>query len=233
MRACLPAGPRLIMFRTAVASALLAAAALVPGHGSAAPAQSTESQETSPFADREALDACIDASKLAQHPGIDPSTIDARLRKPDNRIQGLDLSGQDLAGREFRGKVLINVKFKGARLRGVELTEVIICRSDLTNADLTGARLDRALIGGDSELNGANFSNASARAVKIGNTSGMIRIDGADLRGAIVVCDPDESPHCLGSGVSFVSMAGADLRGATVSHLCCSSAGLATARLDG
>jgi uncharacterized protein YjbI with pentapeptide repeats len=170
-----------------MASALFAAAALVPSHGSAAPnnvpSQSTESQGTmDPFADREALDACIEATELEQHPGIDPSTIDARLRKPDNRIQGLNLSGQDLAGREFRGKVLINVKFKGAKLRGVDLTEAIICRSDLSDTDLVGAHLDRALIGGDSELNGANFSDSSARAVKIGEASGMIRIDGADLR---------------------------------------------------
>jgi uncharacterized protein YjbI with pentapeptide repeats len=182
-------------------------------------------------APKDALDVC----RTIEHPdvpGADPSEIDPQFLNPDIRVKAQDFSGRDLAGENFRGKVLIDVKFKGANLQRADFTEAIICANDLTNANLTAAHLDRALIGGATILKSANFTNASARALNIADASGDIRIDGTDLRAARIMCDPDEV-RCLGENVEFISMAGADLRGATISHLCCASPGLSTAKLDG
>ena len=168
-----------------------------------------------------------EASRIPDNP-----TIAAQRRDPANRVAAPDVAGT-LAGRDFRGKVLIDLNLKGANLRGADFTGAIICGSDLTDADLTGARLDRALIGGSTRLHGANLTNASARALDIADASGMLRADGADLRDARITCDLLESSLCQGDGIGFASMAGADLRGATVDRLCCEAKGLEAARLDG
>jgi uncharacterized protein YjbI with pentapeptide repeats/uncharacterized protein len=190
------------------------------------------SADTTP-AERSALDACI-ALTEPDNPGIDRAALDERLRRRDLRIDGQDFSGRDLAAQSFSGKVLVDVNFNGARLRGADLTGAVICRSDLRDADLTGAHLDRALIGGNTRLNGANLTNASATAMMIADADGTVRIDGADLRGAHVMCDPYEGwSRCIAMGVDFVSMVRADLRGATIHLLCCRTSGLATAQLDG
>lgn len=178
------------------------------------------------------MNACI-AITEPDNPGVDSSNLDLRLRDPGNRLKGADLSGQDLNGKNFRGKVLLNVKLKGAKLRGADLTEAIICGSDLTKADLTGAHLDRALIGGHTDMDEANLENASARGLQIEDASATVRIDGADLRRARLMCDPINFSRCNGNGVAISSMFRADLRGAVVDHLCCSAAGLRDARLDG
>jgi len=215
-----------VLMTRVVLSTAVAAALLLPASGAAAPA-------TVPLpAQRNALEVCI-ALTEPDNPGVDRSDTDARLRQPDNRVEGRDWSGQNLAGRSFSGKVLLDVKLKGASLRGADLTDAIICRSDLTNADLAGARLDRVLIGGWTELNGADLTNASARGLTIADASGAIRIDGADLRDASIMCDPEETTRCIGTGVTFVSMKGADLRGGVVDHLCCAAPGLGSARLAG
>jgi len=185
------------------------------------------------LAERNALDACIAAAAAPDNPGADRSSLDAQLQDRSNRIEGADLSGQDLHGKNFRGKVLVNVNLKSASLRGADLTEAVICSSNLKSADLTGARLDRALIGGRTEMDDVNLANASARDLQIADASATIRIDGADLRGARLICDLDNFVRCIGNGVAIVSMFRADLRGAVIDHLCCSLAGLGNARLDG
>jgi uncharacterized protein YjbI with pentapeptide repeats len=220
-------------FRASMRTACFAAtSACFLAHGSfaasdavvanAAPVQST--------LERKAIEACI-AIARPDTKDLDISAIAERLQKPDNRIDGQDWSKQDLSGRDLRGKVLANVKLKGANLHGADLVNAIICGSDLTEADFTGAHLDGALVGGDTELDGANFTEASARGIIIANATGSIRIDRADWRGANIFCD--DLPLCLGSGVAFSSIAGADLRGATVDGLCCALSGLDSARLDG
>jgi uncharacterized protein YjbI with pentapeptide repeats/uncharacterized protein len=220
---------RHFIFPAIVSAAVFAAGAalLLPNSGSAAP-KATEQ----PAGERNALDVCIavaDPDMPSDHrTGIDPQRL-----KPNNLIEGQDWSGQDLAGKSLSGKVLVDVKLKGANLRGADLTQAVICGSDLTGADLTGAHLDRTLIGGSTKLSGANFTSASARAMRIADASGDIRIDRADLREASIICDPDDSVRCLGNGVTFVSMIGADLRGAVIDRLCCSAPGLATTQLDG
>ena len=125
--------------------------------------------------------------------------------------------------------MLVRVKLKGAKLANADLTKAIICESDLTNADLGGAHLDGALIGGYSQLNGANLTNASAREISIADADGQIKIDGADLRGANITCI--DLPRCLGNQVGFSSVGNADLRSATIASLCCAS--LDRAQLDG
>lgn len=230
----MPRSRRCSAYRAIVFAALLVAAALclMPGASRAAPneapADAPLPQDVQP--QWNALYVCLAAP--APKPEV-PPPLDAQLREPANRIESQDFSGQDLAGRDFRNKLLLDVKLKGANLRGADLTGAVICNSDLTNADLTGARLDRTLIGGHSEMNGANLTDASARDIDIANALGSVRIDGADLRGARVVCDADDSVHCLASGITFASVVRADLRGATVDHLCCAPAGLETAQLDG
>lgn len=211
-----------LKFRTIVSAISLIAAAtfLLPGN---ATAQQPEQED--------ALGACV-AITRPDDPGVDRSSLDPRLRDPGNRIEGADLSGQDFTGKDFRGKVLVDVKLKGAKLRGADFTEAIICHSDLTDTDLSGVRLDRAFIGGGTEMRNANLTNASARGLRIADAPASIRIDGADLRGARLMCD-DDFVRCIGSGVEIVSMFRADLRGAVVAHLCCTPAGLRDARLDG
>ncbi len=178
------------------------------------------------------MEACI-AINEPDNPGVDRSSLDPQLRDRGNRLEGADFSGQNLSGRNFKGKVLVNVKLKDASLRAADLTGAIICKSDLTNADLAGAHLDRALIGGSTEMDGANLTNASARDLQIADASATLRIDGADLRGARLMCGEDDFVRCIGNGVAIVSMFHADLRGAVVAHLCCTPAGLREARLDG
>jgi uncharacterized protein YjbI with pentapeptide repeats len=233
-------------FRTfrAIASATFLAVAstvLAPNGGIAGPpnlvtvAPSRSQTAAQPIvAAGDARSACVAAT------APDPRSNDyaPQLQNSYNRIEGQDWSRQDLSGRNFSGKVLVNVKLKGARLRGVHLTDAIICGSDLTGADLTGARLDRALIGGGTLLNDADLTKASARSLAIADASyAGARIDGADLRSANIFCDlGDDWPRCSvwnGPGESFASMVSADLRGATLHHLCCSPPGLGTAHLDG
>jgi uncharacterized protein YjbI with pentapeptide repeats len=191
-----------------------------PNEAVAAPASSP---------DRKAIDACVAAARLDDN-GTDLAEMAARLRNPDNRIDGEDWSGQDLSGRNFVGKALVNVKLKGAILHGAVLTDAVICESDLSNADLTGAHLDRVIIADGTQLDGANFSKVSARDANIANAFGAIRVDGADLRGASTLCD--ELPQCVAGGIQFSSVAGADLRGASLRSLCCLS-NLGAAKLDG
>jgi uncharacterized protein YjbI with pentapeptide repeats len=183
-----------------------------------------------PTLDGKAIGACSAAAQ-PNSKDIDDAEIAARLQKPDSRIEEKDWSGQDLSGRNFSGKALVNVKLKGAILRDADFTDAIICESDLTNADLTGAHLVRAVVASSTEINGANLSNVSARGVNFADASGTIKIDGADLRDASTLCD--ELPQCLGSRVEFSSLAGADLRGASIGNLCCALPGLDTAKLDG
>jgi len=86
-------------------------------------------------------------------------------------------------------------------------------------------------IGGDTELKGADFTNASGHALKIANaTAWGIRIDGADLRER-VSCVMNRA-RCFGNGVDFAGMTGADLRGATIDHLWDAPPSLGAARLD-
>jgi len=180
--------------------------------------------------ERNALFACIVATEPNLQ-GDDLSGAEVQLRNPDNRIEGQDWSGQDLSGKNFSGKVFVGVKLNGARLKGADLTDAIICRSDLNGADLSGARLDRVLIGGSTELKSANLANVSGHALKIADAIAWdIRIDGADLRGAYLTCN--ESARCFGNGVTFASMAGTDLRGATIDDLSGSPPSLGTAHLD-
>lgn len=179
---------------------------------------------------RGALDACPFGSE--PDPADDPASA-AQRSNPVNRVTKKDVAGRDLAGRDFRGKVLLDLKLKGANLRGADLTGAVICGTDLRDADLTGARLDRVRIGGDSELHGADFTNASGRELDIADAGGSVRIDGADLQGARLFCDPFEFPRCLRGSIGFSSMARADLRGATVGELCCDAKGIESARLDG
>jgi uncharacterized protein YjbI with pentapeptide repeats len=224
----------------AVASTILIAAAstvVVPGSLSAGPADNVAVEAAPPQGagpspvERDALFACMDAAEPKAQGDLSGAT--GQLQNPDNRIEGQDWSGQDLSGKNFRGKVLVGVKLTGAKLRGADLTDAIICGSDLTGADLSGAHLDRALIGGDTNLKGANLTNASGRALKIANASARdIRIDGADLRGAGFVCFQIAPPTCSWSDVSFASMTGADLRGATIDRLWESPSSLHTAHLD-
>jgi uncharacterized protein YjbI with pentapeptide repeats/uncharacterized protein len=218
-------------------------ALLLENSGSAQPrsesVESTTSQVTAaPSVSRNALDVCAAITKpgaLEAH----GAKIDPRLQDPNIRIEGQDFSGQDLAGKGFRGKVLVKVNFKGTNLRQADFTDAVICDSDLTNANFTEARLDRAMIGGLATLGstaatGANFTGVSGRALDIADAYGIIRIDGADLRGATIRCDAgDNLGLCMAQGVSFASVNGADLRGSTIDGLCCSSPGLSTARLDG
>jgi uncharacterized protein YjbI with pentapeptide repeats len=191
-----------------------------------------------PPVSRNALDACAAIAK----PGVpvtDGAKIDPRLRDPNLRIEGQDFSGQDLAGKNFRGRVLVKVNFKGANLRHADFTDAVICDSDLTNANFAEAHLDGAMIGGLTTLGsaastGANFTGVSGGALDIADAYGMIRIDGADLRGATIRCDAgDNLSLCIAQGVRFANVNGADLRGSTIDGLCCSSSGLSTARLDG
>lgn len=216
-------------FRTLMSAAFFAAAStcLLP-HGSLAASDAVVT-DPAPL-QRKAIEACI-AIARPDTKDLDISAIAERLQKPGNHIEGEDWSKQNLTGQNLRGKVLANVKLKGAILRGADLRDAIICGSDLTDADLTGAHLDDALIGGDTELNGTNFTDASARGITIANATGAIRIDRADWRGASIFCD--DLPLCLGNDVDFLSVTGADLRGATVEHLCCELPDLGTARLDG
>jgi len=179
---------------------------------------------------RRAIEACIAVAR-PDTKDLDISAIAERLQKSGNRVEGQDWSKQDLTGKDLRGKVLANVKLKGAILRRADLTDAIVCGSDLTDADLTGAHLDGALIGGYTELNGANFAETSARGTIIAEATGAIRIDQADWRGASIFCD--DLPICIGTYVDFLSVTGADLRGATVARLCCELPDLGTARLDG
>ena len=214
----------------------LAATVLVPTDVSAGPAEKVAENRVPPQAAgqapvaRNALFACIAATEPPAQ-GDDLSGAEAQLQNSDNRVEGQDWSGQDLSGKNFRGKVLVRVNLKGAKLRGADLTDAIICGSNLDGADLHEAHLDRALIGGDTELKGADFTNASGHALKIANaTAWGIRIDGADLRGARLMCD--ESARCFGNGVDFAGMTGADLRGATIDHLWDAPPSLGAARLD-
>lgn len=162
-----------------------------------------------------------------------PADINAQLSKADNRISKQDWSGQDLSGKSFRGKVLTHVTLKNARLQGADLSGAIICDGDLSGADLTGARLDGALIGGFSTLGGANLTNASARRLAVADaTYEDLRIDGADLRDARLVCEYDLS-RCLAQRGSFATMTGANLRGATVADLSGAVPGLGSANLAG
>jgi uncharacterized protein YjbI with pentapeptide repeats/uncharacterized protein len=210
----------------------------VPGRISAEPADSVVVDPAPPQGagrppvDRNALFACIAVTEPGAHgDGDDLSGATAQLRNPDNRIKGRDWSGQDLSGKNFSGKVFVGVKLKGTNLQGAELTDAIICGSDLSGADLGGAHLDRTLIGGGTRLDNANLSNVSGHAFEIADASALnIRIDGADLRGARLICD--ELPHCLGNGVQFSSMIGTDLRGATIDNLLGAPPGLGTAHLD-
>ena len=210
---------------------------LVPGRISAEPADKVVVDPTPPQAagrspvDRKALFACIAVTEPGAH-GDDLSGATAQLRNSDNRIEGQDWSGQDLSGKNFSGKVFVGVKLKGTNLQGADLTDTIICGSDLNGADLTGAHLDRALIGGATRLDNANLSNVSGHTLEIADASALnIRIDGADLRGARLICD--EWPRCFGNGVRFSSMIGTDLRGATIDNLWGALPGLGTAHLDG
>ena len=201
--------------------------------------ESTTSQVTSePAVSRNALDVCAAIAK----PGVleaDGAKIDPRLRDPNIRNEGQDFSGQDLSGKDFRGRVLVKVDLKGANLRHADFTDAVICDSDLTNANFTDAHFDRAMIGGLTTLGstaatGANFTGVSGRALDIADAHGIIRINGADLRGATIRCDAgDNLSLCIAEGVSFASVNGADLRGSIIDSLCCSSPGLSTAKLDG
>jgi uncharacterized protein YjbI with pentapeptide repeats len=211
---------------------------LAPGNGSADPIDRVVAEPApatgtaQPPTERNARYACLSVLE-PKDLNDDLSGAEAQLRNPDNRIEGLDWSGQDLSGKNFSGKVLIHVKLKGAKLRGADLTDAIICGSNLNDVDLTGAHLDRALIGGDTEMKNANLANVSGRALKIANTLAWgIRIDGADLRDARLICDLSDEPRCYGTGIEFASMVGADLRGATIDDLSISPPSLAAARLD-
>ena len=162
-----------------------------------------------------------------------PAAINAQLSKPENHIDGQDWSGQDLTGKNLTGKVLTHLTLKGTKLRNADLSGAIVCGSDLSGADLGGARLDNALVAGGSKLDGANLTKASARGLMIADASyENLRIDGADLRDAKLVCESDEV-RCISQEGDFASMAGADLRGATVAHLWRAVPGLAEARLAG
>ena len=193
-------------------------------------AASSDAAAPAPTPDRTAIDACSAAAQ-PDIDAIDIPDIAARLKKPDSRIEDKDWSGQDLSGKDLSGKALINMKLKKAILRGADLTDAIICGGDLSDADLTGAHLDRAVIAAGTDVNGANFTKASARKANIADVSGAIRLDGADLREASTLCD--ELPRCIGGRIEFSSVNGADFRGASVESLCCAVPGLATARLDG
>jgi uncharacterized protein len=219
---------------TAEASSLV----LMPGRIPAEPADNVVVDPTppqgagrSPLA-RNALFACIAVTEPGGHGDDDDlSGATAQLRNPDNRIEGRDWSGQDLSGKNFSGKVFVGVKLKGTNLQGADLTDAIICGSDLNGADLGGAHLDRALIGGETRFDDANLTNVSGHALEIADASARnIRIDGADLRGARLICD--EWPRCFGNGVQFSSMIGADLRGATIDNLWGAPPGLGTGHLD-
>lgn len=216
--------------RTIARTSLVAAASAVftPSHGSAA---STDNDADSP-PERNALYACQAIAYPGPGAWLEQSGAEEQLSAPENRIEGQDWSGQDLSGKNFSGKVFVGVNLAGAKLRGADLTDAIICGSDLKGADLSGAKLDRVLIGGDTELNDANLTNVLGSALKIANAEAdNIRIDGADLRGAELTCD--EYPACFGNGVFFATMAGADLRGATIGSLLDAPSNLGTARLDG
>jgi uncharacterized protein YjbI with pentapeptide repeats len=227
------------VFRTIISLVLIAGASsvLVPSRISAEPADNAvvppppQAAGRSPV-DRNALFACIAVTEPGAHDdGDDLSGAAAQLRNFDNRIEGRDWSGQDLSGKNFSGKVFVGVKLKGTNLQGADLTDAIICGSDLNGADLSGAHLDRALIGGETELDNANLRKVSGHALEIADASALnIRIDGADLRGARLICD--ESPRCFGSGVQFSSMIGTDLRDATIDNLLGAPPGLGTAHLD-
>jgi uncharacterized protein YjbI with pentapeptide repeats/uncharacterized protein len=228
------------VFRTIVSLIFIAGASsvLVPGRISAEPADNVAVDTTTPQGagrlpvDRNALFACIGVTEPGAHgDGDDLSGATAQLRNSDNRIDGRDWSGQDLSGKNFSGKVFAGVKLKGTNLQGADLTDAIICGSDLSGADLSGAHLDRVLIGGETMLDGANLTKVSGHALEIADASALnIRIDGADLRGARLICD--EWPRCLGNGVQFSSMIGADLRGATIDNLWAAPPSLGTAHLD-
>lgn len=198
-------------------------ALVAPNAAFAGPADKS-GQQTARYACQDALHGTFDEEGR--------SGVAAQLKKPDNRIDGQDWSGQDLSGKDFAGKILLRTKLKGARLRGADLTGAIVCDVDLSAADLTGARLDRALIGGGTKMTKADLSRISGRNLKIADADAQdIQVDGADLRDANLVCNPDDQPYCYGSGVAFAGMAGADLRGATV-ELAPTAPGLRTAHLD-
>ncbi|CCE11925.1 hypothetical protein BRAS3843_860049 [Bradyrhizobium sp. STM 3843] len=185
-----------------------------------------------PSTEESALDACVAFSAKGRS-DVARADLGPRLRDPKKRIEAEDRSGQNLAGRNFSGKIFVSAKLKAASLRGADLTGAIICSSDLTGVDLTGAHLERAFIGGGTELDGANLGGASAHGLTIADASGAIRIDGADLGDATIMCEPGDFVPCLGNRISIVSMFGTNLRGATIDHLCCSALGLQTARLGG
>jgi uncharacterized protein YjbI with pentapeptide repeats len=175
-----------------------------------------------------AFQACTDLAADEEN-GARSSTV--KRAEAKDQIAWQDWSDRDLSGQSFAGKTFFKVSLRRARLVGADFTGALICDSELSDADLTGARLDRALIGGATKLDDANFSNASARGIVIEDAIGPIRIDGADMRGASTFCN--EMPACLEKSVSFASIVGADLRGAAIGSFCCDTPGLGTARLDG
>src|SRR5579864_3192564 len=213
----------------AISSVLIASAAVADPAGGAAPAS-----------DAPPVPIDISVTQICSGPGeagapqdILPADINAQLGKPENRIEGQDWSGQDLSGRDFKGKVLVHIKARKAKLRGTDLTGAIICGGDFTDADLSGAHLDRALIGGLSQLDNVNLTEASARKLIVADASyANLRVDRADLREARLNCEAEgDLARCLAQGGNFASMAGADLRGAAIDRLWEAVPGLGTAHL--
>jgi hypothetical protein len=201
-----------------------------PANGAAPDPAQAVAQESARI---DAMALCSPSGSAGEPSDWLPAAINAQLSKPENRIDGQDWSGQDLTGKDLTGKVLTHLTLKGTKLRNADLSGAIVCGSDLSGADLGGARLDNALVAGGSKLDGANLTKASARGLMIADASyENLRIDGADLRDAKLVCESDEI-QCITREGDFASMAGADLRGATVAHLWRAVPGLAEARLAG
>ncbi len=132
----------------------------------------------------------------------------------NTRLEGADLSNADL-----RGAFLFKAELDGAKLHQAKILETAFTFADLdgvdlsthnlTGADLFGARFTRSKLV-DTDLRGANLRSA----VFIDSDLARARLDGADLRNARFVVGVDDEGRV--NGVDGLSLAGADLRDATL-----------------
>jgi uncharacterized protein YjbI with pentapeptide repeats len=148
---------------------------------------------------------------------LEPSEIEARLRKETRSLCGLDLQGfklqeSDLGGRDLREANLSNAELGQANLQGADLWQAKLANANLLDARLQGARLSRANLAG-ARLQKANLQGAD--------------LNKADLRGANL-----EEAQLPGAVLSEATLTGADLIGADLSGAELIRANLSGALLD-
>lgn len=165
--------------------------------------------------DRECVedkDRCILHTK---EPNKDTGAVAAAMEEKSRRIDGIQLekisSGSELP---LSGRTLYAAEFNGADLKEADFTG-----TRLTNSSFIDATLDSARFDGDSELTGANLTDASLRGT---------RFPEADLKNSILSGATAFSLECPGAklmdadlseaNLEDATFTGANLRGATLAN---------------